>query len=284
MREPTYRNVSYGPHERNVIDLYLVESDAPAPLYIFIHGGGFSGGDKGNIPQDLLEILLENGISVAAINYRLSGTDPYPAAMHDSTYALQFLRYNAKKWNLDPMRVAAGGGSAGGGITFWIGFRPDLADPKSDDPVKRQSTRLTCIGSWNTQSSYDPNFIRTIISGSAYAHPALQQFFRATPDEFETPRAMKIFAEASAINYVSKDSPPVFLWYPMPNAPMIPDLGPEEGIHHPKFGQVLKEKMDKLGVECIVRYREDVPDLPPNEISGRFFRELVKFVKRHFGM
>jgi len=284
MREPTYRDVSYGPHERNVIDLYLVDSDAPAPLYLFIHGGGFSGGDKGNIPQDLLEILMEEGISVAAINYRLSGTDPYPTAMHDCTYALQFLRYNAEKWNLDPPRVAAGGGSAGGGITFWIGFRPDLADPNSDDPVKQQSTRLTCIGSWNTQSSYDPNFIRTIISGGAYAHQALQQFFRATPDEFGTPRAMKIFAEASAINYVSKNSPPVFLWYPRLNVPMTPDLDANEGIHHPKFGQVLKEKMDELGVECIVRYREDLPGLPQDEISGRFFRELVEFVKRHFGI
>ena len=172
MREPTHKNVSYGPHERNVIDLYLVESDTPSHLYVFIHGGGFQGGDKSNIPQELQEGLLEAGISIAAINYRLSGTDPYPAAMEDSVYALQFLRHNASQWNLDPTKVAAGGGSAGGGITFWIGFRQDLADPDSKDPVKKQSTRLTCIASWSTQSSYDLNFIRTIISGDAYAHPA----------------------------------------------------------------------------------------------------------------
>lgn len=284
MREPTYKDVSYGPHERNVIDLYLVESEAPTPLYVFIHGGGFRGGDKSNIPQELLEAILEAGISVAAINYRLSGIAPYPAAMQDSTYALQFLRYRAKEWNLDPVRVAAGGGSAGGGITFWIGFRQDLADPNSDDPVKRHSTRLTCIASWNTQSSYDPNFIRTIISGAAYAHTALQQFFRVSPEEFETPRAKKIFAEASAINYVSKDAPPVFLWYPAPNLPMTPDLDADAGIHHPKFGRVLKERMDELGVECVVRFREDLPDLPPDEFRARSHRELAEFVKRHSGM
>jgi acetyl esterase len=284
MREPTYRDVSYGTHERNVMDLYLVESDTPSPLYVFIHGGGFSGGDKGNIPQELLGGFLDTGVSVAAINYRLSDTDPYPAAMQDSAHALQFLRHRAKEWNLDPVRVAAGGGSAGGGIVFWIGFRQDLADPSSDDPVKRQSTRLTCIASWNTQSSYDPNFIRTIISGTAYAHPALQQFFRVSPEEFETPRAKKMFAEASAMNYVSKDAPPVFLWYPMPNLPMTPDLDANTGIHHPKFGQVLKERMDELGVECVVRFREDLPALPPDEITIRFHGELVEFVKRHFGI
>lgn len=281
MREPTYKDISYGPHERNVVDLYLVRSCDPSPFYVFIHGGGFRGGDKSNIPQELLEGLLDAGMSVAAINYRLSDTAPYPAAMQDSAYALQFLRYKAKEWNLDPTRVSAGGGSAGGGITFWIGFRRDLADPNSEDPVKRQSTRLNCIASWNTQSSYDPNFIRTIISGDAYAHPALQQFFRVSPDEFDTPRAKKIFAEASAINYVSKDAPPVFLWYPMPNAPMTTELDANAGIHHPKFGHVLKEKMDKLGVECVVRFREDLPDLSPDKIRARFFGELVEFVKRH---
>ncbi|MFC1715259.1 alpha/beta hydrolase fold domain-containing protein [Candidatus Poribacteria bacterium] len=284
MREPTHRNIPYGPHERNVIDLYLAQPERPSPLYVFIHGGGFQGGDKSNIPQEMLEGFLEIGISVAAINYRLSGTDSYPAAMQDSAYAMQFLRYGAKEWNLDTTRVAAGGGSAGGGITFWIGFRHDLADPNSDDPVKRQSTRLTCIASWNTQASYDPNFIRTIISGGAYAHIALQRFFRVSPEEFETPRAKKVFAEASAINYVSKDAPPVFLWYPLPDLPMTPDLDANAGIHHPKFGQILKERMDELGVECVVRFREDLPGLPQDEIRMRFNRELVEFVARHFGI
>jgi len=267
-----------------VIDLYLVDSDIPAPLYVFIHGGGFRQGDKANIPSQLLETCLEAGISVAAINYRLSGTDPYPAAMEDSTRALQFLRYKAKEWDLDSIRVASGGGSAGGGIAFWIGFRRDFADSNSDEPVARESTRLNCIASWNTQSTYDPNFIRTIISGSAYMHEALQQFFRVTPEQFETPWARKIFEEASAINHVSANAPPTFLWYSTPNLPMTPNLDPNQGIHHPKFGQVLKEKMDELGVECVVRFREDHPDLSPEEISTRFHRELVEFVKQNFGM
>ena len=284
MREPRYRDVSYGPHERNVMDLYLVESDAPAPLYVFVHAGGFIRGDKTRIHPELLEACLEADISVAAINYRLSETDPYPAAMRDGVRALQFLRHRAKEWNLDPRRVAAGGGSAGGGIVFWIGFRKYLADPNSDDPVARESTRLTCIASWNTPSSYDPNFIRTIISGPAYTAPELQQFFRVTPDKFESLQAKKIFEEASPINNVSKDAPPTFLFYPVPNLPMTPDLDMMKGIHHPKFGQVLKKKMDKLGVECVVRFREDSPDLEREEFNARSFRELVEFVKKHIGM
>jgi acetyl esterase len=280
MREPTYRDVRYGLHERNVMDLYLVESDAPGPVYLFIHGGGFRYGDKSQIPSALLEACIEARISLAATNYRLSGTDPYPAAMVDGTRALQFVRYKAKEWNLDSTRVAAGGGSAGAGIAFWIGFREDLADPDSHDPVGRQSTRLACIASYQAQSTYDLNYIHTIISGSAYVHPDLLQFFRLAVEEFDTPRAKKMLAETSALNYVSKDAPPVFLWYVTPDLPMTPDLGAGEGIHHPKFGRLLKRRMDALGVECVVRYREDLPGASPDEVEAQFHRELIDFVKR----
>ncbi len=241
------------------------------------------GGDKSALPQELLAACLESGIAVAAVNYRLSGTDLYPAAMLDCVRAIQFLRHSGEEFGIDPGRLAAGGGSAGGGISFWIGFRPDMADGGSDDPVARESTRLRCIGSWQTQCSYDPNFIRTIISGPAYKHEALQRFFGVAPAEFESPGARKMFEEASAINYVSEDVPPVFLWYMTPDSPMTPDLPADQGIHHPIFGRILKEKLDEVGVECIFRTREELPDCAEDEVRAQFFRELVAFVKRHIG-
>jgi hypothetical protein len=109
MREPNYVDVSYGPHQRHIMDLYLAESNAPAPLYVFIHPGGFRRGDKSELSPELLEACIAKGISVAAINYRLSGTDPYPAAMEDGVRAVQFLRHNAQECNFDSTQVAAGG-------------------------------------------------------------------------------------------------------------------------------------------------------------------------------
>ena len=87
-------DAKYGPHERNVIDLWKAKSDKPTPLVIFIHGGGFRAGDKTNLDADLLAKCLEAGISVAAINYRFSQHAPYPA---DSGRAVQFGR--SKDWN-----------------------------------------------------------------------------------------------------------------------------------------------------------------------------------------
>ena len=170
---PDLSNIAYGPHERNVLDLWKAKSAGPTPLVVHIHGGGFTHGDKSTISAALLELCLRKGISVATINYRYSTQAPYPAPYMDCVRAIQFLRAHAKEWNLNPKLVAATGGSAGAGMSLWIGFHPDMADPASDDPVKRQSTRLTVVGVTNAQVSYDPRFIAKLIDDATSRHPAL---------------------------------------------------------------------------------------------------------------
>ncbi|HCO94524.1 MAG TPA: lipase, partial [Phycisphaerales bacterium] len=149
---PTHADVVYGSHPNNVLDLWLVPSDTPTPLLVFIHGGGFRGGDKRNFDDSLIKNMHKEGISVASINYRLTkagllaeGENMYPAPMHDGARALQFLRYNASKYNLDKTRFAATGGSAGGCMLMWLGFHPDLASPDHKDPVLRESSRLQVL-------------------------------------------------------------------------------------------------------------------------------------------
>ena len=56
---PDVRDARYGPHERNVLDLWKAKSDRPAPLLVFIHGGGFRAGDKSNLAPALLTRCLE---------------------------------------------------------------------------------------------------------------------------------------------------------------------------------------------------------------------------------
>src|SRR5436189_3846429 len=97
--KPDLANEKYGPHERNVLDLWKAKSDKPTPLVIHIHGGGFQGGDKSLLPQDLLKRCLDAGISVMSINYRLSPGVHFPAHYMDCARAIQFARQNAKDWN-----------------------------------------------------------------------------------------------------------------------------------------------------------------------------------------
>jgi len=277
-------DVSYGPHERNRLDLYQAKSGVPTPLVVHIHGGGFRGGDKSGARPSILNLCLDAGVSVAAINYRLSQHAPFPAAMLDSARALQFLRAHAEEWNLDPARVAATGGSAGGGISLWLGFHEDLADPASDDCVARQSTRLTCMGVVNTQSSYSLSFIKRHIGRGAELHPALLSFFAIEPEEVDTPRARKMFDEASPIDFVSAGDPPVFMWYSQPNGPVTDEATLGQAIHHPTFGNLLKARLDKLGIECIVRYGDEYEGSNKDDKMANMDPDLVAFFLRQFGM
>src|SRR5262245_45713222 len=73
-RRPSHERVKYGPHERNVLDVWLAKSDRPTPVLVSIHGGGFAKGDK-SVSPDLLRRCLDSGISVAAITYRFSNQE-----------------------------------------------------------------------------------------------------------------------------------------------------------------------------------------------------------------
>jgi BD-FAE protein len=271
---PDMANVAYGPHERNVMDVWKAKSEQPTPLLVFIHGGGFRGGSKEAVQPYLLSGCLASGISVISINYRLSPEVHFPAHYMDSARAIRFARSKAKEWNLDPNRVAASGGSAGAGTSLWIGFHDDMANPTSADPVLRESTRLSCMVVFGAQSTYDPRVIKTLVGGRAHEHEALPGFFGLMPDEFETEKAYKRYEGASAINYLTRDDPPVYAYYNEPR--MLPaDPRPGQGIHSIKFGTYLKEKMDALGIECVVRHEDEHPDLP---------KETIAFLKKHLGL
>ena len=274
---PDFADIEYGADASNVFDLWLAKSDRPTPLVIYYHGGGFRGGDKRSINAELLRQLLESGVSVAAVNYRLSAAAPFPAQMHDSARALQFIRYHAARHNIDPKRVGATGSSAGAGISLWLAFHDDLADPSGSDPVARQSTRLTTAVVYAAQSSYDPRLIRNLFD-TDQVHEALIPFFgMRAPGDVDDPKFHPLFEEASPINHATGDDPPVMLFFPQANEPLPRNSTGKEHIHHPKFGFILKEKLDKLGVECVLMLREQYPEGSP-------IGEYVKFFLGKFGL
>ena len=246
---PDIKDEKYGPHERNVVDLWRAKSEAPTPLVIFIHGGGFRQGSKEGVSPALIKGCLEQGISVAAINYRLSQQAIFPAPFHDCARAVQHLRSKAKEFNLKPDKFACTGGSAGAGMSLWLAFHDDMADAKSDDPVLRHSTRLSCAIGNACQTSYDPRWIKDHIGGHAYEHPALGQLFGVTGDTLTAEKAFPLYEESSPLHHLTKDDVPVMVTYGKDD----PSDKPGAGIHNEKFGVELKAAMDKLGIACELR-------------------------------
>lgn len=150
--KPTWSEVKYGDHERDVIDFWKAESDRPTPLALVIHGGGWLSGTKERAGRFVdIPRLLSKGISVAAINYRLIGhanaqgvQPPVKAPLHDAARALQFIRSRAGAWNIDKERISSSGGSAGACSSLWLAFHDDMADPQSDDrsPTNRRGSAV----------------------------------------------------------------------------------------------------------------------------------------------
>jgi acetyl esterase/lipase len=114
------------------LDIYLPhEGEGPFPVIVSIHGGAFMGCDKADM--QVLPMLegLKWGYAVVSINYRMSGEAIFPALVHDAKAAVRWIRANAAGYLLDPHRIAAWGGSAGGYQASMLGASagvPELED------------------------------------------------------------------------------------------------------------------------------------------------------------
>ncbi len=263
----TFANVSYGPHERHALDLWQAKSEAPSPLLIFIHGGGWAGGDKADLPTDLLEAMLDRGISVASINYRYTRIAILPAPVHDAARALQFVRSKATEWRIDPQRFAAYGISAGATTTLWLACHDDLANPQSDDPIERESTRLQAAVALSPQTCLEPEVVTAWIGDQVLEHPMIARAVGAkNAEDLEhlDAESAALLREFSSIHHVSPGDPPLLI--SNPRVDPLPATTPGIAIHHAIFGVKLKEEADVAGVPCILRI-QDRPDATPEPAS-----------------
>lgn len=256
---PTLSNIAYGTHERQVMDFYQAKSDKPTPLVFFIHGGGWVAGDKtkvAGVPE-----YLAAGISVVAINYRYTSQaqaagvqPPVKAPLEDAARALQFVRSKAKEWNIDPKRIGATGGSAGGASTCWLCTHDDLADPSSADPIARESTRLLCGAPVGAQTCFDPHLLREWLpnmsyGGHAYGFSKFQDFYDGRD------KVMHWVKEYSPYHLVTKDDSPMFLQYSLKNnEPPVLGKPAADPTHSAVLGIKFAEKLKEAGVEYYLCY------------------------------
>ncbi len=277
--EPSHADIAYGDHEKQAFDIWLVpDATEPTPLVIFIHGGGFRSGDKSAAPPSVVDKYLKSGVAFAAMNYRLSDVGPYPIMMNDAARGLQTIRHRAAGWNIDPERIACYGGSAGAGISLWLGFHEDLADPDSDDPISRQSTRIVAAGTMNGQSTYDINVFREWFGvPDMEPGPALPAFYGIESEsDWESDSVKSLMVDASSINHLTKDDVPVYMIYSRPNTIVTVETGSSEWVHHVKLGLRLQEAMNKFDLECIVTGPDVIPEDDPYGSLEEFLIEKVK--------
>lgn len=261
---PTFADVPYGTDDRQVLDFYQVKSEHPAPLVLFIHGGGWRGGDKSRAVGFGLHDFLKAGIAVAAINYRFvpaaheAGVKPpvkWP--LEDAARALQFVRSKAEAWNIDKTRIGATGGSAGAASSLWLLYHDDMADPAASDPVARESTRLACAAVLGAQTCFDPHLLREWLPNMTYGGHAFgfSRDGQSREAEFQAfydgrDQIMPWIQEYSPYHLVSADDPPVLLQYQVVNGePPVVGQPSRDPTHSAVMGIKLLEKLRETGVE-----------------------------------
>jgi len=272
------KNIAYDDKERTQFDIWLPHSSTPTGLVIYVHGGGFTSGDKDfvyavqsggawDFPSDI-RYLLQNNIAFATIRYTYLNTtgetEGIKKPMSDVKRALQYIRSRASDFNIDKYKIVLAGNSAGAGTSLWIAFNNNLADAQSSDPVLTESTRVKGVVARETQSSYnienrwvndvfvDYGLTWTEILANETGN--IQKIYGVSSTaQYESPAIDVYRAEVDMLSLMTSDDPEIWINNTLRDV-VHPYSGPEISSHHAFHAREIKEKADALGVENITYY------------------------------
>ncbi|MDR2674320.1 MAG: alpha/beta hydrolase [Opitutaceae bacterium] len=202
------RDVPYvtGGHERQKLDLYLPgkKSGRPLPLIVWVHGGSWSGGDKGRcLPA--ASRFTARGYAIASIGYRLSGTAVFPAQLEDCKAAVRWLRAHAASLHIDPDRIAAWGSSAGGHLAALLGTTGDTRAFDTGENLDFSSGVQAVVDYYGPADFCDRSLLK---DNPALGDPGSPVSLLIGATARDNPEKV---AAASPVSYVTKGDAPFFI-------------------------------------------------------------------------
>ncbi len=181
---------------------YPKEGDGPFPVVVFIHGGGWVGGNRQSMEKSI-ETMAGRGYVAATISYRFAPKARFPAQIEDCKAAIRWLRAQAKKYHLNPDRIGVVGSSAGGHLACLLGLteKKDGLEGKGGNP--EQSSQVQAVVSFFgptdlTRENWSPvvvkNNLTPLLGGSLSEKKELYQ-------------------RASPVTYIHKGAPPFLVFH-----------------------------------------------------------------------
>jgi acetyl esterase/lipase len=173
---PTHADVSCGPHPHQRIDVYLPpQGKGLYPVVLWFGGIWKPAKHPARLDffgrENCAVIAVQTRTMTDAVDDRVRAPVSYVA--QDACRAVQFVRLHAARWDLDAGRIAVGGGSQGALPALYVACAGERADPRSDEPVERVSTRVACAGAYRSQPSIDPKRMQEWVPGVKWGAPAL---------------------------------------------------------------------------------------------------------------
>jgi len=217
------------------LDLYCPEKISDLlPVVVWIHGGGWRNGGKGQCPA---VDLVPDGYAVASINYRLSSSAPFPAQIEDCKAAIRWLRANASTYHLDPDRIGVWGHSAGGHLAALLGTSGGVPELEGSGDNMQYSSRVQAVC-----ESAGPTDLMAVMALGPKRMLAIEALLGGPPEEDKTKATA-----ASPIHYISKDDPPFLIVH-----------GDSDRVVPVEQSQRFYEALQKAGVSATLKILPNV--------------------------
>lgn len=187
------------------LDLAQPEGDGPFPAIVYIHGGGWQGGNRKGYRDDIEE-AAKRGYVAATVTYRLVHTKQpenertiFPSQINDVKCAVRFLRANAAKFHIDPNRIGATGASAGGHLSLILGTTDTSQMLEGDGGNADVSSRVQAVVNY-----YGPTDFHHWMTTTEKAVPIAEAFLGGS-----VAKRPETYTLVSPISHLSKDDPPM---------------------------------------------------------------------------
>ncbi|WP_269526610.1 alpha/beta hydrolase [Coraliomargarita parva] len=253
---PSEQNVIYGMDHGTALLLDVYKPAKPNGYgVVFVMGTGFTAnGEYDDVPLKDLDVdlhvrgvfpnfmgeryqlfkpMYEAGFTIFSVNHRLAPKNQLPVQIRDVQRAVQFIRYHAADYGIDPEHIGGLGHSSGATMITFLGVLDDVADPDAFDPVNRMSSRLQAVvpmsGLHDTLAALRQSPTAAGLLGTVVGHVVLWQ-----------PEGHPIYQEykdASTVSYVTAD-----------DAPMLVVHGMEDDVVNIKQSEALVKALEAAGV------------------------------------
>lgn len=269
-------DIAYDIHQSTTFDIWMPASDSPTGLLLYIHGGGFTSGDKNlvrwkgkwDFPTEI-EQLLSKSIAFASVNYRLldnrTEVEGILKPMNDVKRALQYIRSNSVRFNINKNKIVLAGNSAGAGTALWIAVNDDMRDTLDSDPVHHESTRVKAVALRQTQASYniedrwmndvfgeyDIKWDQFLTSNK----PILRLYGVSSIKEYNMPHIAEYREKVDMLYLLTSDDPEI--WVENTITPVTAPVDNEIANHHAFHAREIKKRADSAGVPNVCYYGRD---------------------------